>query len=372
MTVKICHMTSAHDSTDIRIFRKECKSLAKRENYDVYLIAPGDSRDESSVKVIGVGDKPKSRLKRMLNFTRKVYKKAICVDADIYHIHDPELLRYALKLKKRSKIVIFDAHEDTVLDIARKEYISPIFRGIIAKIFKKYLTYISRRIDAIVTVTPNLVEKYKKHNKKVVLVTNFPIITEPNKIYDRIQDNIKCKLFFAGGISSMWSHHIIIDAIENTDYVEYLLYGNADQEYLNSLMKKRGWKHVKYGGKVPFEIVDNKMWGADIGLAIMQYIWGEDKNGTMGNTKLFELMLHGVPVIATNFLLWKDIIEANECGICVDPNSIEEIKSAIKYLYNNPDIAKKMGENGRRLVLEKYNWDSQEINLLNLYESLIR
>ena len=100
--MKICHVTSVHISTDVRIFVKECPSLA-RAGYETFLVAKGQSRDENGIHVIGVGDSPKSRIKRMLFFSKKIYKKSIELDCDIYHLHDPELLRYVKKYKRKGK-----------------------------------------------------------------------------------------------------------------------------------------------------------------------------------------------------------------------------------------------------------------------------
>jgi len=50
--LKVCHVTSAHNSSDVRIFEKECVPLAK-EGYITYLVAPGESRDEKGVHVVG-------------------------------------------------------------------------------------------------------------------------------------------------------------------------------------------------------------------------------------------------------------------------------------------------------------------------------
>lgn len=82
---KICHMTSAHSSEDVRIFHKECASLAKREDFDVYLVATGESREEAGVHVLGIGPKPSGRLERMKETAKRVYEKALSLDADIYH-----------------------------------------------------------------------------------------------------------------------------------------------------------------------------------------------------------------------------------------------------------------------------------------------
>jgi glycosyltransferase involved in cell wall biosynthesis len=82
-------------------------------------------------------------------------------------------------------------------------------------------------------------------------------------------------------------------------------------------------------------------------------------------------MASGLPVIGSNFPLWKEIIEKNKCGICVDPESPVEIAHAIKYLEDHPDVAKEMGANGKRIVRQKYNWAAEEIKLINFYQRII-
>ena len=82
-------------------------------------------------------------------------------------------------------------------------------------------------------------------------------------------------------------------------------------------------------------------------------------------------MAAGLPVIASNFPLWKEIVEGNKCGLIVNPLDPEEIARAIEYLINHPDEARRMGKNGRRAVLEKYNWENESKKLLKLYEGLL-
>ena len=86
--------------------------------------------------------------------------------------------------------------------------------------------------------------------------------------------------------------------------------------------------------------------------------------------KMFEYMAAGIPVIASNFPLWREIIEGNKCGLCVDPMNSKEIGKAIKYLKDNPKEAEDMGKNGRKAVEDKYNWPLEEKKLLDLYKRL--
>ena len=54
--MKACHMTSAHNQEDIRIFYKECVSLASA-GYDVYQISSGSNYEKNGVQLIGIGTK---------------------------------------------------------------------------------------------------------------------------------------------------------------------------------------------------------------------------------------------------------------------------------------------------------------------------
>jgi glycosyltransferase involved in cell wall biosynthesis len=87
--------------------------------------------------------------------------------------------------------------------------------------------------------------------------------------------------------------------------------------------------------------------------------------------KMFEYMAASIPPIASNFPLWREIIEGNNCGLCVDPLDPAAIAKAIDYLVTHPDEARRMGENGRRAVIEKYNWSFEEVKLLRFYEQIL-
>ena len=82
-------------------------------------------------------------------------------------------------------------------------------------------------------------------------------------------------------------------------------------------------------------------------------------------------MLHKLPVIATDYTIWVDIVEGNNCGICVDPSNVDQICDAIKFIKENPEDAKKMGENGRNAVLTEFNWSSQERTLFHVYGRIV-
>jgi glycosyltransferase involved in cell wall biosynthesis len=86
---------------------------------------------------------------------------------------------------------------------------------------------------------------------------------------------------------------------------------------------------------------------------------------------MFEYMAAGLPVIASNFPLWNEIIKSENCGISVDPLNPEEIGNAINWLAENPKEALAMGKNGRKAIIEKYNWENEAETLVEIYKKLL-
>lgn len=369
---KVCHLTSVHSASDGRIFEKECTSLSKAK-YEVYLVAP-NARDEirNNVSIVGISFENKNRLYRMLFLSRKVYRMALDIDADIYHLHDPELIPYGLKLLKKGKKVIFDSHEDIYNNILDKQYIPLLLRKLISVFYEKYLTYSLKRFTALISVTPHIVEKLLTINSNTYQITNYPIIDTFYPCRKKTHELKELEIVFIGGIHPIWGHENIIQALEPLNRVHYTIIGNAKSSYIDFLSSLKSWDKVSYKGKVPFSQVALFYAKADIGIAVARY---ENNNGngygSLGNTKLFEIMAMGLPVICSDMLLWKNIIDSYKCGICVTPTSIKEITAAIAYLQDNPDVAYQMGLNGRKAVEKVYNWKTQEKVLLKLYKNIM-
>ena len=362
-------MTSSHEEESVRIFHKECVSLA-RAGYDVYLVEQGDSYDKNGVHIVGVGQPSGGRLSRMTSFAKKVYQVALTLDADIYHFHDPELLPYGLKLKKVGKKVIFDSHEHTAEAIVEKRWISPLVRWPAYRLFSAYQRYVVKKLDAIVTVTPHMVDYFLAINPKTEFVANYPVLEQGE---EPIPHKKEPAVVFAGGISKQWNHDQIIKAVEQIPECRYCLLGSGEPSYLEQLKSLPGWDRVDFIGRVPHTEVADRLKKCVAGMAVLTP--GRNTGhqlGTMGNTKIFEEMMAGLPVICTDFILWKEFVERYHCGICIDPENVEQIAEAIRYLLDHPEEARQMGENGRRAVKEEFNWSIEEKKLLALYKDILK
>ncbi len=365
--MKVCHLSSAHGQEDIRIFYKECVSLAKA-GYDVYEITKGKTYEKQGIHICGVESAGEHRFKRMFGTTQNVYKKALEIDADVYHAHDPELIPVLLKLKRKRKKVIFDSHEHTVGTIEEKTYIPKWFRKIVQCVYEIYQTHACRKLDAVVTATPNITDYFRSVGcKRVVDLCNFPIL---EGAFCKPEYTSK-KISFAGGISKQWNHEYIIKALSEIPDVKYVLCGTAKNNYLEKLKMTEGWDKVDFRGRLSFEEIPQVLRSTAVGLSLLTPGANTDwYNGNMANTKIFEEMMAGLPVICTNFERWKEFVEKYDCGICINPQDEKEIATAIIYLINNPDIAQTKGLNGRKAIEEKYNWAIEEKKLLALYKEL--
>ena len=360
--MKICHVTSAHKPEDVRIYTKECVSLSNH-GYDVFLVEQGSSYEKEGVVILGLGEAPKSRRDRMGAFAKLAIDKALSCDADVYHLHDPELLRYALKLKRAGKKVVFDSHEFYSGTIKEKSYIPKPFRHIAAKVYSAYEKNVCKRIDGVICASGAVVEYFRQFCNNVELITNFPIISDkPHPTYD------ERVIIYAGGISEQWNHDVIVKAIADIPEVTYVLCGRVSDSYLNKLKSLPGWNKVDYRGIVPHSEVPELMSSARIGMALLQPGLNTDKmNGNYANTKVFEEMMAGLPVVCTEFKLWKKFVDEYGCGICVNPRDVVQVKKAIIALLEDRDMCQNQGSAGRKAIEERFNWAIEEKKLLSFY-----
>lgn len=364
---KVCHLTSVHPKTDTRIFYKECKTLVNA-GYDVSLIVQND-KDEviDGVKIISI-DTPKNRKERMLHTSRQVYKKALEHNADIYHFHDPELISIGLRLKRKGKKVIYDIHEDVPRQILSKQWIPTFLRKTISWTVERIENYAAKRFDYILTATPYIRDRFLKTNRNSIDVNNFPLLSElhiPNTNWNS-KEKLVC---YVGGIDRVRGIQEMVQAIGKTPY-SMLLAGNFESSAERDIAaQKGGWRQVIELGHINRTEVKDVLARSIAGLVLFH---PEPNHISAQPNKMFEYMSAGIPVIASHFPLWKEIIEGNNSGICVDPLNENEIANAINWIIDNPGQVKQMGENGRKVVGEKYNWEQEGIKLLRIYEELMQ
>ncbi len=361
---KICHITTVHPRNDVRIFLKECTSLSKQWS-DINIIVADSKGDEvkNGIKFHDIG-KPKGRRERFFKKTKQALNKAISINADIYHLHDPELLRIALKLKKRGAKVIYDSHEDLPRQIASKNYIPKFFRKPIAFFVEIFEDRIARKIDGIITATPFIRDRFIKINKNCIDINNYPLLDDIT--FNENWENRSKSIGYIGGIYKTRGIIETLEAIQNTD-IKLLLAGHFYPSKLEDECKNHpGWKNVDYQGFIDRNDINKLLSKVKIGMVILEATPSYINSLPV---KMFEYMAAGLPIIASNFPLWRDIISEAECGLCVDQTNPQEIKKSISALLADDSLLIKMGKSGRNVVEEKYNWGIEEKKLIEFYSS---
>lgn len=368
---KICHLTSVHPRYDHRIFFKECSSLFSA-GFDVTLIvADGDGiEDKNGVKIVGVGKTIDSRLSRMTRTVWQLFENALKVDANIYHFHDPELIPVGLFLKIKGKKVIYDVHENLPRQILSKYYIPLRLRSMVSKTANLAEKVAAWALNGIVAATPNIANRFPAH--KTVTVQNFPIMGElfiPQPVpYNRRP----LDLAYVGGITDIRGAREMVQALDllpkDLD-VHLVLAGNFMSEPLRDDIKNMpGWQKAYYKGFISREKVAKILGQVKLGLLLFH---PEPNHIAAQPTKLFEYLSAGLPVVASDFPLWREIIDGAKCGLLVDPLDVKAIAEAIIWLLENPHEAELMGKRGQEAIYQKFNWNTEAEKLIACYNVLI-
>lgn len=365
--MKIAHLTSAHPRDDIRIFVKECRSLTAAGHELMLVVADGlGPAVRDGVRILDVGS-ARGRLDRMLRVTRRVYAQALALEADVYHFHDPELLPVGGALRRAGKRVVFDAHEDVPKQLLGKHYLGPVTKRLLSFVFSVYEHRACRKLDGIIAATPSIRDKFLRVNRNTIDINNFPMIgeLEGNIGWDRKADEV-C---YVGGIAAIRGIREVVAAmaLARPRIRLNLVGGFAEEAVAEAVRAAPGWPQVNALGVQDRAGVRDVLARSRAG--IVTFLPVPNHVDAQPN-KMFEYMSAGVPVIGSHFPLWREILEGNDCGLCVDPLDPSAIADAVNRLVENPVLAQRMGENGRRAVTQRYNWAAEEKKLLAFYERL--
>lgn len=357
--MRIVHLTSVHPRYDTRIFLKECTSLANN-GHEVYLIVADGKGDEcrDGVSIIDVG-KPVGRLGRMWATVNAVYRKAVELGADVFHLHDPELLRIALKLRNNGGArVVFDAHEEYVRQIALKKYLPAWFRILAAWLFGVFEKFVISRIDCVVVVIDEQVIYYKPFAKYISLVPNYPIIKSkfiPEKIFDYAH------LFHGGSLTEERGlYQMIALAKELHEIGDLTLAGSLNVLNVN-------FEAAKYVGTLDKNALMEAYASANIGIILYHPV---GQYGKASAVKLYEYMASGIPVIVPDHGEWPSVIKKIDCGVAVNVFDVNEQLNAVKFILSDPARSREMGKNGFSYVVNHASWDVAFGSMNNMYDYL--
>ena len=366
---RICHLASNHEGLDTRIALKECTSLADA-GYETHLVITASAADVERAAGRGFKVHPlppdTGRLARMLTHTWRCYRTASRVGAGIYHFHDPELIPYGMLLRMSGRRVIYDVHEDFPRDILDKYWLPKWTRKLVSGATAALEYAGARWFFRVSAATPFICDRFRKINPSAVNINNYPWPSElapPEAVRER-----KPQVCYVGNITRVRGLGAIIEALPQVPEVSFVLCGDfSEPGFEDELRALPGWSQVRFLGKVnraqARQVMAESVAGLVTFLPIRSHLDAQPN-------KLFEYMSAELPVIASDFPLWREIVVDTGAGICVDPESPDAIASAIRDLVHDGSAVERMGRAGRQAVLNKYNWPTEAAKLVRFYEEL--
>lgn len=368
---RICHITTVHPRHDVRIFEKECTSLAAY-GFEVTLLVNDQNADEikNGVKIVSLRCTYKNRIERATKIANRIYKRALDMDADIYHIHDPELLRIAVKLSKHQKKVIFDSHEFTAMQILTKPYLPRILRKQISKLYRVYeINAINKLSGLIVPCTYDGKDFFDKVTIEKVLIGNFPKLSlvEKCKNYETLRD--QNKIGYMGSVSESRGIFHILNAARISGK-KIVIVGEIPQNIKNKIKQDYEYENIGLLGRLSHDMTMYEISKCSVGLCLLQK---EGQYAHLDNlpTKLYEYMALGIPSVVSDFPYYEKILEKYPFGIAVNPSDDEQIANAIMKILSDSKLYKEMAEKGIQVIYEEMNWEQDAEKLNNFYEMII-
>lgn len=370
---KVVHLTSVHSALDNRIYYRECLSLVDA-GFRVTIVGPHPSDVDTNHVHIKAIPREKARLARMTRAAWRVCVEGLRENADLYHFHDPELIPAGLFLRARGKKVVYDIHEDLPKRILSKHYLPRWTRRAISWFWDRAESAACSFFSALVTVTPFIAERFQTIHKPIAVVLNYP----------RAED------FAAGQVSTPWhtrrsSVAYIGGVTVNRGIREMVtamsllpdslpasleIAGNDVPEHDRSdeLARLPGWQRVRKHGILDRTGIARLLSEVRAGLVV---IHPTSAFLQAVPVKMFEYMAAGLPVIASDFPIWRRMIGHLDCALLVDPLDPRAIAGAIEYLLTHARESEEMGRRGQAAVREQFNWDVQAQKLCRLYDDLL-
>lgn len=364
------HITTVHRWFDPRIFEKECRTLAEA-GWRVTLIAPGSAdHSRDGVRIRAIRQRP-GRVLRMTMMALDAFRAVRREEADVIHVHDPELIPLALMLRLLGRQVVYDSHEDLPLQISGKPWIPHWLVRPMAMASAALVRIAGRGVSAVVAATEVVARRFPP--SRTVVIHNFPAtvhvprLTGANLYADRSAD-----VAYVGGLSTARGLRQMLEAMDSLPPelgARLHLAGRFQPASLEIQTSRfRGASHAIWHGWLDADDVAALLENVRVGLCVLQPLPNYVDSLP---TKLFEYMAASLPVVASDFSPWKAIIDGAGCGLLVDPSDPTAIASAIERLLRDVDTAAEMGRRGRKAVLSQYTWEAEAAKLTALYDRMV-
>jgi glycosyltransferase involved in cell wall biosynthesis len=227
-----------------------------------------------------------------------------------------------------------------------------------------------RRLDAFIAATPRIAASFPRD--RTVEVRNYPRVEMFPEILPS-PSGLRRDLVFAGLVSEQRGAMKMLDVVSHLDpelQLRLRLYGTIESGALASRMQNHaGWASVDYAGHRPWLEV---LAGYRTALAgFLLYEKTPEQLWCMP-VKLFEFLLSGLPVIASDIPFWRELLEGNPNVYFVNASDTQGAAAAIEWLHANPDEAALRAHAGMRHARAQFDWKPEGERLVGIYDRLLR
>jgi glycosyltransferase involved in cell wall biosynthesis len=310
----------------------------------------------------------------------RLLQQALAARADIFHFHDPELLLVAPCLRLLTgKPIIYDVHEVYADFIKVKDYLPAWLRYPAAWIFRWLEPALARFQSGLIFADDEIAATFSRVDRPKATLFNFPSaeFVEEAGVRLKTAEAPGPVVLYLGGMERNRGADLLIDAfgqvMASVPGARLLVVGHFMPPLLEEEVRARAKSQgidaaVTLTGRVPFAAIGDFLSRAAVGWVTWQPVAKNLKNIP---TKLFEYMAYALPVVASDLRSTRPFVRPGLNGYLVSATDPTAHAAALSRLLAAPDEARAMGQRGRELVVDQYNWTKMEGRLLALYETLL-
>jgi len=357
-------LTTVHRATDGRIFHREAKTLM-RAGLSVCVVGPHARSECLDGVSISALPKHQNRVRRfILGWT--VLRRAFELSGKLYIFHDPELFCVAFVLVMAGKKVVFDCHENLPMQILQKPWLPRPLGRILAPLVSFGLWLGTRVVAGAITASEAMRRLFPA--KSTIMIRNFPaeeaMAVSQRGVPLHLRRNI---VIYAGGMFRVRGICELVDAFRGLqDIAELWLVGEFEEADFQRQILGSLPANVVWLGSKEFSEVLRLYQVSKVG-AVVLYPTQSHRHAMP--TKMFEYLGSGLPVIASDFPEWKDLLEG--CGVQVNPHDIRQIQDAVRHLFGSDSRIAAMSEVGRERVAKHFSWRNEGQRLVEYCSRLI-
>ena len=370
--MRTTHISIIHVPFDNRIFAKQCRTLAAA-GHEVHLVVGGAPQEHiDGVQFHAISSDPtRPSARRQWSRYLRAAVWAFRLRPSTFHLHDPHLIPLGVLLKLGGSRVVYDVHEDYPAHARTKLAGHPVRAWVKARMWAALEWVAVKTMDRFVCASRAVAERFP--SDRTIVVRNFPLHTSfmPPSVNGAFRPYPKRPntVLYHGNMSKVRGLPDVLRAIELVPAdlgCRLRLLGHFKDPAL--ARRTAAVERVDLLSWQPFAEVIRELFQARVGLALLHP--HPNHMDAIRSNKLFEYMAAGLPVIASDFPTWRELVVGTGCGLVVDPRDPTAIAAAIEHLLTHPADAEAMGERGRAAVLERFNWDGEGARLVSLYRDL--